>query len=50
MKDGGETAPAANILLYPSAIHQPVCQAVSLAPGLENMVAIGMESNASFQK
>lgn len=50
MRDGGETAPPANILSRPSAIHQLMCQAVSLAPGLGNMVAIGMESNASFQK
>lgn len=49
MRDGGETALTANILSCPSAIHQPVCQAVSLALGLGNMVAIGMESNASFQ-
>lgn len=49
MRDGGETALTANILSCPLAIHQPLCQAVCLAPGLGNMVAIGMESNASFQ-
>lgn len=49
MRDGGEPALTANILSCSLAIHQPVCQAMSLAPGLGNMVAIGMESNASFQ-
>lgn len=50
MRGRGETALTANILSHPLAIYQPVCQAVSLAPGLGNRVAIGMGSNASFQQ
>lgn len=50
MRERGKTAPTANTLSHPSAIHQPARQAVPLALGSGNVVAIGMESNASFQK
>lgn len=50
MRSRSEAAPTANTLSHPVAIHQPGCQAVSLALGLGNVVAIGRDSNASFQK
>lgn len=50
MRSRSEAAPTANVLPRPVAIHQPECQAVPLALGLGNTVAIGMDSNASVQK
>lgn len=50
MRSRSEAAPTANVLPRPVAIHQPECQAVPLALGLGNTVAIGMDSDASVQK
>lgn len=49
MRDGGETASTANTLSCPLAIHQPICQAVSLALGLGNTVTIPWSQMRPFK-
>lgn len=49
MRDGGETAPTADTLSCPLDIHQPVCQAVSLAVGLGDMVTIRSSQMRPFK-